>query len=129
MSSHTRDKKNSFSSFNTTVLSDPGPTIATSFNLNYLLTTLLPDSVTSGVRATTCDFGGRYNSGFPGSSDSKESNCNKGDLGLIPGLGRSPGEENGYPLESEKAMAPHSSTLPGKSHGRRSLVGCSPWGR
>ena len=31
---------------------------------------------------------------------------------------------------TEKAMAPHSSTLlPGKSHGRRSLVGCSPWGR
>ena len=29
---------------------------------------------------------------------------------------------------SEKAMAPHSSTLPGKSHGRSSLVGCSPWG-
>ena len=26
-------------------------------------------------------------------------------------------------------MAPHSSTLPGKSHGWRSLVGCSPWGR
>ena len=26
-------------------------------------------------------------------------------------------------------MAPHSSTLPGKSQGRRSLVGCSPWGR
>ena len=29
----------------------------------------------------------------------------------------------------EKAMAPHSSTLAGKSHGWRSLVGCSPWGR
>ena len=29
----------------------------------------------------------------------------------------------------EKAMAPHPSTLAGKSHGRRSLVGCSPWGR
>ena len=28
----------------------------------------------------------------------------------------------------EKAMATHSSTLPGKSHGWRSLVGCSPWG-
>ena len=28
-----------------------------------------------------------------------------------------------------KAMAPHSSTLPRKSHGWRSLVGCSPWGR
>ena len=30
---------------------------------------------------------------------------------------------------TEKSMAPHSSTLPGKSHGWRSLVGCSPWGR
>ena len=29
---------------------------------------------------------------------------------------------------TEKAMAPHSSILPGKSHGWRSLVGCSPWG-
>ena len=28
----------------------------------------------------------------------------------------------------EKAMATHSSLLPGKSHGRRSLVGCNPWG-
>ena len=32
-------------------------------------------------------------------------------------------------LSLEKAMAPHSSTLPGKSHGWRSLVGYSPWGR
>ena len=31
-------------------------------------------------------------------------------------------------VDSEKAMAPHSSTLAGKSHGQRSLVGCSPWG-
>ena len=30
---------------------------------------------------------------------------------------------------SEKAMAPHSVLLPGKSHGWMSLVGCSPWGR
>ena len=29
----------------------------------------------------------------------------------------------------EKEMATHSSILPGKSHGRRSLVGCRPWGR
>ena len=36
---------------------------------------------------------------FPGSSDSKESACNAGDLGSIPGLGRSPGEGNGYPLQ------------------------------
>ena len=37
--------------------------------------------------------------GFPGGSDSKESACNAGVLGLVPGSGRSPGEENGYPLQ------------------------------
>ena len=42
---------------------------------------------------------------FPGGSDGKESACNVGDLGLIPGLGRSPGEGNGY----------HSSILAWKS--------------
>ena len=37
--------------------------------------------------------------GFPGGSDSKESACNAGHLGLIPGLGSSLGEGNGYPLQ------------------------------
>ena len=37
--------------------------------------------------------------GFPGSSVGKESACNVGDPGLIPGLGRSPGEGVGYPLQ------------------------------
>ena len=36
----------------------------------------------------------------PGSSVHKESACNAGDLGLIPGLGRSPGEGNGNPLQN-----------------------------
>ena len=36
---------------------------------------------------------------FPGGSDSKESTCNAGDPGSIPGSGISPGEENGYPLQ------------------------------
>ena len=36
---------------------------------------------------------------FPGGSDSKVSAYNAGDLGSIPGLGRSPGEENGNPLQ------------------------------
>ena len=40
-----------------------------------------------------------YKPGFPGSSDHKESACNARDPGLIPGLGRSPGEGNGYPLQ------------------------------
>ena len=34
--------------------------------------------------------------GFPGGSDGKESACNVGDLGSIPGLGRSSGARNGY---------------------------------
>ena len=37
--------------------------------------------------------------GFPGGSDSKESACSAGDRGSIPGLGRSPGGGNGYPLQ------------------------------
>ena len=37
--------------------------------------------------------------GFPGGSDSKESASNAGHLGWIPGLGRSPGEGNGNPLQ------------------------------
>ena len=36
---------------------------------------------------------------FPGDSAGKESACNAGDQGLIPGLGGSPGEGNGYPLQ------------------------------
>ena len=36
---------------------------------------------------------------FPGGSDDKESACHAGDLCLILGLGRSPGEEKGYPLQ------------------------------
>ena len=45
--------------------------------------------------------------GFPGGSAGKESTCNAGDPSLIPGLGRSPGEGNGYPLQysgQEKSM-------------------------
>ena len=37
--------------------------------------------------------------GFPGNSAGKESACEVGDLSLIPGLGRCPGERKGYPLQ------------------------------
>ena len=57
--------------------------------------------------------------GFPGGSDSKESSCNSGDLGLIPGLGRSPGEGHGNPLQYSCLENPH---------GERSLAGYSLWG-
>ena len=95
--------------------------------------------------------------GFPGGSDGKESACNVGDPCSIPGLGRSPGEGNGYPLQysclenfvdrgawqaavhgaaelgttkqlKRRQWHPTPVLLPGKSHGRRSLVGCIPWG-
>ena len=61
---------------------------------------------------------------FPGASAGKESTCSAvqetGDLGLIPGSGRSPGGGHGYPTPV---------FLPEKSHGQRSLEGYSPWGR
>ena len=41
----------------------------------------------------------KQDSGFPGGSDGKESACNAGDWGSIPGLGRSPGEGNGFPFQ------------------------------
>ena len=41
----------------------------------------------------------QYGGDFPGGSDSKASAYNVGDLGSIPGLGRSPGEVNGNPVQ------------------------------
>jgi len=46
--------------------------------------------------------------GFPGGSAGKESTCNAGDLGSIPGLGRSPGEGEGYPLQYSGLENPYS---------------------
>ena len=51
--------------------------------------------------------------GFPGGSAGKESTCNVGDLGLIPGLGRSPGEGIGYTRQYS---------------GLENSMDCSPWG-
>ena len=55
---------------------------------------------------------------FPGGSDGKASAYNAGDLGSIPELGISSGEGNGTPLQY--------SCL--ETHGRRSVVGYTPWG-
>ena len=46
--------------------------------------------------------------GFPGSLAGKESACSVRDLGLIPGLGRSPGEGKGYPLQYYGLYSPWS---------------------
>ena len=58
--------------------------------------------------------------GFLGSSAGKESTCNAGDPGSIPGSGRSPEERIGYPLQYSCLVNPH---------GQRSLLGYSPWSR
>ena len=96
--------------------------------------------------------------GFPGSSAGKESACNAGDPRSIPGLGRSPGEGIGCPLQYSwtslvaqtvknlpamketwfqsldwenpwwRAWQPTPVFLPGKFHWQRSLASYSPWG-
>ena len=58
--------------------------------------------------------------GFPGGSAGEAPACNVGDLGSIPGLGRSPGGGNGNPLKYSCLK---------NFHGLRSLVGYSLWGR
>ena len=57
--------------------------------------------------------------GFPGSLDGKESACNAGEPGSIPGSGRSPGEGHGNPFRY---------SCLGEFHGQRSPVGYSPRG-
>ena len=58
--------------------------------------------------------------GFPGGSDGKEFACNARDLGSIPGLGRSSGKKNGYPVCYSCLENPH---------GQRNLAGYSPQGQ
>ena len=45
--------------------------------------------------------------GFPGGSESTESACDASNLGLIPGLGRSPGAGRGNPVQSSYLETPH----------------------
>ena len=52
----------------------------------------------SGLRPKFCFIAPDPREGFPGGSDAKESACNVGDPGSIPGWGKSPGEGNGNPL-------------------------------
>ena len=64
--------------------------------------------------------------GFPGGSDGKESSCNAGDLGLIPGLGRSPGERNiptlvYYGLENSMDRGAWQATVHGVAKNRTQL--------
>ena len=61
-----------------------------------------------------------YVCSYPCGSDGKESTCNEGNVGSIPGSERSPGEGNGNPLQY---------SCLGNLMNRRSLAGYSPWGQ
>ena len=58
---------------------------------------------------------------FPCGSASKESACNVGHLGLIPGSGRSPGEGKGYPLQYSDLENSMDCTVPGVTKSRTQL--------
>ena len=80
---------------------------------------MLPIQWSREVSETRLSCSKWYLLGFPGGSDGKESACNAGDLGSIPGLWRSPGGGHGNPLQYSCLEKPH---------GQRSLVGYRPWG-
>ena len=65
-----------------------------------------------------------FSQGFPGGPAGKESSCNVGDLGAMPGLGRSPGEGKGYPFQYSGLENPRT-----EEPGFDSWVGKIPWRR
>ena len=71
------------------------------------------------IKKAECQRIDAFTSWCCGGSDGKELACKVGDLGSIPGLGRSPGGGHGNPLQYSCLENPH---------GQRSLAGCSPWG-
>ena len=84
---------------------------------NYLLTQV---SVSAFILALELEIPGAYvRKGSPGGSDGKETTCNAGDLGSVPGSGRSPGGEHDNPLQYSCLENPH---------GQKSLAGYTPWG-
>ncbi|CAN0517766.1 unnamed protein product [Rangifer tarandus platyrhynchus] len=74
-----------------------------------------------GEEPTTCQWMVSWEDtrGFPGGSNGKESACNAGDRGSIPGLGGSPGGGHGDPPQCSRLENPR---------GQRRLAGYSPWG-
>ena len=69
-----------------------------------IISLILHEVSEDGIKHCTLNFdiyltGNKLYTGFPCSSVSKESACDAGDPGSIPGLGRSPGKGNGNPLQ------------------------------
>ena len=76
-----------------------------------------------GYSLWSCQRGGHdlATKGFPGGSVGKESACNAGDLGSVPGLGRSLGEGNGYALQCCGLENPMDCTVQGVTESRTRL--------
>ena len=74
------------------------------------------DKSEAGIKTTRTNI---IYQGFPHGSVGQESACNAGDLGLIPGLGRSPRGGQGNALQYSCLENPYE---------QRSLAGYSPWG-
>jgi len=85
---------------------------------SYSITFNSPSHLLLILEVQSCLFEIFHFMGLPWWLSGKESACNARDAGSFPGLGRSPGEGNGNPLQY--------SCL--KSHGQRSLVGYNSWG-
>ena len=78
-----------------TIESSPAPQFE---SISSLVLNLVYDPTLTSIR----DYGKNHSfdyRGLPGGPADKESTCNAGDLGSIPGLGRSPGEGKGYPFQ------------------------------
>ena len=75
--------------------------LSQSAHLTVLSTVLHPSCLEQYLAHERCsvNIGWILWTGFPDGSDGKESACNTGHPGSIPGLGRLPGEGNGYPLQ------------------------------
>ena len=87
-------------------------------SMGYFLSQLQSPSLHRDTAATGRNRP-QWTGAFPGGSEGKESTCNEGDLGSIPGLGRSPGGGHGNPLQYSCLESPH---------GQRSLAGYNTWG-
>jgi len=77
------------------------PVTKNSYEQNFWNWRLIYIETSKHISANNCSKTSKDQEGFPGGSDSQEPACNSGDLGLIPGSGRSSGEE----------MATHSNIL------------------
>ena len=94
----------------------PGPSSAFPRRQENLCLKVKPCNPDRDLNPRSFSWDHPWSQGFHGGSDGKDSACNAGDPGLIPGSGSSPGEGNGHPLQySCLDSSPDRGTWPGPS--------------